>query len=317
MLQLRSRLEYLCRRPQPAAALLAALLLLDGPAALAAPPAAGGAGVPPTPGYSAGASTTPAPAPGPASTTPAPAAATPAPAPAQDDPLAEVVALRQSLTTGLESVLQRWRALQPRIEAAGKDAELNAAAIDFDLLRNGLQACFGSVSEGTCEGQAVGELRRYAGTLESALRTRIESRLGEVDALRRELSEVVVRSRLLAEQAGRARQDVERLTQQALLIAQTTDENPLESAPVKARKLEDWRQVQQQRDGVAQVAARVEREARPLETQAVSVRARILDDLALIGAAAGSAAPRPAGTAAPGSAAPLPAGAPGNGKKTR
>ena len=205
---------------------------------------------------------------------------------AAPSPLSAVAALRQTLGDDLQAALRDWRDLQSQAEALGsQEAGLRTAALDFDLMRNGLQACFGSPSLGSCEGAAVKRLREYAGSLEPALDEQISKLLESVDRLRIGISDLVLKLGGLNEQAGRARQEVERLSQEAFLLARRTDENPLESATVKTRMVAEWRQVLQERDEVTKGALRIEREARPLEAQVPTLRARVLEELSVFGAA--------------------------------
>jgi len=200
------------------------------------------------------------------------------------DPLAEVQRLARELDSELESLLASWRAVPPRVEALGRDeAGLRSAAIDFGVVGNGLQSCFASVLDGACAGEPVDALRVLAAGQEPRLRDGLQAKLSATDELRQELSRVLVRSRLLLQQAGRARQDAERLTQEAYQRARDLDESPLERAAVKRQAVAQWRTTVTERDRVAALALRIEREARPLEAGVSAVRARLLEELGLFG----------------------------------
>lgn len=208
------------------------------------------------------------------------------PAPSADaGPVARATALKSSLDTELLAVQAEWAKLPPRAaELTRARDELRTATLDFALLRSGLQACFSAPTEGPCGGAAVEAARGYVGGLEPALEAPLRQQLEGLDGLRISLSELVVRLRRLDDDASRARQEIERLVQDAYQTAQRIDEHPLEAARVKAAHIDAWRRVSAEREGVLTAVRSVQATVRPLDAQISALRAATVDALALYGA---------------------------------
>jgi len=204
--------------------------------------------------------------------------------------VARAEALRSALEEGLKRAQQEWAKLPARAaELKRERAELQTAAIDFGRVRAGLQACFGSPALERCSGQAVQDLRGYAGGLEPALKGPLEAQIDGLDALRIALSQLSAQVRKLDDDATRARQEIEQLVQDAYHTAQEVDERPLEAARVKKAHIAAWRQVSAKREGVLSAVRSVESASRPLGAQISALRASTMDALALYGK--GSAIP--------------------------